>query len=116
MDVVLVENTVPQPDVLFISKEKKHILDEIEQVVIGVPDIVIEVLSKGSVKRDRKDKKAIYESFKVPEFWIVDPFSQTIEIYQLKGKRYHLFAFEESKGTIKSSVLKDFELDLEKVF
>ena len=116
LDVVLNEDNSTQPDVLFISEHKKSILSEEEQVVIGVPDILIEILSPGSIKRDKIDKRAIYEKAGVPEFWIVDPFSQTIEILQLVKNKYDLFDFEEAKGTIKSAVLEGFELDLEKVF
>ena len=116
LDVVLDNNNATQPDVLFIGKEKAAILNETEQVVIGVPDILIEVLSPGSIKRDKIDKRGIYEKTGVPEFWIIDPFSKTIEVLKLVKKQYDLFDFEEAEGTIKSSILKGFELDLEKVF
>ncbi|MEM1123732.1 MAG: Uma2 family endonuclease [Bacteroidota bacterium] len=116
LDVVLSEKDATQPDVLFISNEKKAILNEEEQVVIGVPDILVEVLSPGSIRRDKIDKKNIYERVGVPEFWIVDPFSKTIEVLKLVKGQYDLFDFEEATGSIKSSVLQGFELDLEKVF
>lgn len=116
LDVVLNDKNATQPDILFISKEKFAILNEEEQVVIGVPDIMIEVLSPGSIKRDKIDKKAVYEQLGVPEFWIVDPFGRTIEVLHLVNNKYNLFDFEEAIGSIKSSVLKNFELNLEKGF
>jgi Uma2 family endonuclease len=116
LDVVLNEYNVPQPDVFFVGKDKNFILDEEEQVVIGIPDIIVEVLSPGSVKKDRITKKKIYERSKVPEFWIVDPSYRNVEIYQLKGEAYELVDFFEESGTVKSSVLVGFELSLDNIF
>jgi Uma2 family endonuclease len=116
LDVVLNEYNAPQPDVFFVGKDKKYILDEEEQVVIGTPDIIIEILSPGSVKKDRITKKEIYERCKVPEFWIVDPSYRNVEIYKLDGDNYELADFVEESGVAKSTVLEGFELSLDKIF
>ncbi len=116
LDVVLDEHNAPQPDVIFVGNDKKLILNEDEQVIMGIPDIVVEVLSPGSVRRDRIDKKAIYEKAGIPEYWIVDPNYKNVEIYHLKENRYGLFGFVEETGVVKSSVLKDFELNLSEIF
>lgn len=116
LDVVLNEYNAPQPDVFFVGKDKKYILDEEEQVVIGTPDIIIEILSPGSVKKDRITKKKIYERCKVPEFWIVDPSYRNVEIYKLTGESYELSDFVEESGVVKSTVLEGFELSLDKIF
>lgn len=116
LDVVLDDHNAPQPDIFFVSKDKKYILDEEKQVVIGTPDIIIEILSPGSVKKDRITKKKIYESCKVPEFWIVDPSYRHIEIYKLAGDTYELADFVEESGTLKSTVLAGFELPLHQIF
>ncbi|MEZ4963243.1 MAG: Uma2 family endonuclease [Saprospiraceae bacterium] len=116
LDVVLNEHNAPQPDVFFVGKDKKYILDEEEQVVIGIPDIIVEVLSPGSVKKDRITKKKIYERCKVPEFWVVDPSYRNVEIYKLAGDVYELVDFIEESGAVKSTVLEGFELSLDKIF
>lgn len=116
LDVVLNEHNAPQPDVFFVSKDKKYILDQEEQVVIGTPDIIIEILSPGSVKKDRITKKKIYERCKVPEFWIVDPSYRNVEIYKLTEDVYELADFIEESGVVKSTVLEGFELSLDKIF
>lgn len=116
LDVVLDEYNAPQPNVIFVGKEKGFILNEEEQVIIGVPDIVVEVLSPGSIKKDRIEKKSIYEKAQVPEFWIVDPNNKNVEIQYLQNGKYELFDFVEESGIIKSSVLKDFSLDLGNIF
>jgi Uma2 family endonuclease len=113
LDVVLNETNAPQPDVIFVGKENTAILNEEEQVIIGIPDILVEVISPGSVKNDRFDKKEIYEKTGVPEYWVIDPSNRSIEVLQLVEGRYELFDFAEGEGKIKSSVLKELELDLQ---
>jgi len=56
--------------------------------VHGAPDLVVEVLSKSTAKRDRWYKKRGYESAGVPEFWLVDPVHRSIEVYLLQKGRY----------------------------
>ena len=116
LDVVLDEHNAPQPDVFYVSKDKKYILDEQEQVIIGTPDIIVEVLSPGTGKHDRILKKKIYERSGVPEYWIVDPLYRSVEIFKLKDGRYELLDYLEESGTVKSDVLKGFELPLDKIF
>ena len=58
--------------------------------VHGAPDLVVEVLSKSTAKRDRWYKKRGYESAGVPEFWLVDPVHRSIEVYLLQEGRYVL--------------------------
>ncbi len=116
LDVVLNEYNAVQPDVFFISQSKTFILDEPEQVVIGIPDIIVEILSPGSVKRDRITKKKIYEQFGVPEFWLVDPSYRSVEVFLLKDGSYEQLDFVEEVGIVKSAVLAGFELSLDKIF
>ena len=116
LDVVLDDYNAPQPDVFFVSKNRSYILDEQEQTVVGIPDLVVEILSPGSIKKDRIEKKGIYERFGVPEFWLVDPIYRNIEVLRLVEGRYEPFDFVEETGTVKSSVLEGFGLDLAGVF
>jgi Uma2 family endonuclease len=116
LDVILDEYNAPQPDVFFVCKDKKYILDEVEQVVIGTPDIIVEVLSPGTGKHDRILKKKIYERSGVSEYWIVDPLYRSIEIYKLAEDTYELADFVEASGTVKSTVLEGFELPLDQIF
>ena len=54
--------------------------------VHGVPDLVVEVLSKTTADRDRNEKFVNYERYGVKEYWIVDPFMKRVEVYHLKEK------------------------------
>ncbi|MEK7255490.1 MAG: Uma2 family endonuclease, partial [Bacteroidota bacterium] len=116
LDVVLDDVNAPQPDVFFVSNSRNYILDEEEQVVIGVPDLVVEIISPGSVKRDRVTKKKIYQQFAVPEFWLVDPSNRTVEVFRFQDGHYETFELVEKTGVVKSAVLPGFEVELSKIF
>ena len=59
----------------------------------GVPDLVVEVLSPSTAKNDRFNKKALYEKYAVKEYWIVDPYSRTVEVYHLVEGKFELDDF-----------------------
>ncbi|MCY7330240.1 MAG: Uma2 family endonuclease [Saprospiraceae bacterium] len=115
-DVYLDEyNAGIQPDILFVSNERNFVIRD-NNGIVGAPDLVIEILSKGTAAKDRGVKKDIYEQFAVREYWIVDPQARSIEVYQMDNDRYRLRSFAAEEGTIKSAVLTDLELDVSTVF
>ena len=114
LDVILEEGVNRlQPDLFFISTANAAI---IQDWIRGVPDMVIEVVSKGSLKRDTQDKKAIYEKYGVAEFWLVFPEFQTIEIFNLAHGKYVLTSFAEITGSVQSTVLQGFSMDIVPIF
>lgn len=56
----------------------------------GVPKFIVETLSPSTAKRDRTEKKKIYEQAGVDEYWIVSPKGKSVEIYYLKDGKYEL--------------------------
>lgn len=116
LDVALDDFNVPQPDVLFVGKERSHIINEAEQVILGPPDLLVEIISGGSIRRDRIEKKDLYEQFGVTEYWIVDPNNRSVEVYRLHEGRYKLFSFAAESGKIQSSVLEGFEVEIAEIF
>jgi Uma2 family endonuclease len=82
VDVVLSDDTALQPDLVFVREENRGILGD---HVTGPPDLVAEVLSPSTRKMDRELKMEAYARFGIPEYWIVDPFAETIEIHRLEG-------------------------------
>lgn len=80
MDVVLSDNTIVQPDLLYIAASRRGIVGDRVQ---GPPDLAIEILSEGAERRDRVDKLALYARYGVAEYWIVDPRAQSIEFLLL---------------------------------
>ena len=116
MDGVLDDNNAYHPDIFFVKKERYFIFDEKEKVVIGAPDLVVEILSKSTAADDKGDKRDNYEKFGVREYWLVDPIRKSIEVYALVNERFKLISYLEENGVLKSSVLEGFEMDIEQVF
>ncbi len=90
IDVVMSGRQAVQPDVVFVSTAKESIVQE--NCIRGVPDLLVEVISEGTWRRDRVDKKALYEQFGVAEYWIIDPDSRLIEIFTLTKGSYQSHA------------------------
>ena len=86
MDVVLSERDVVEPDILFIAREHLGIVtvDNIQ----GAPDLVVEILSEGSRKRDVITKRCIYERYGVRFYWLVDPEEEAMRVLELKDGAY----------------------------
>jgi Uma2 family endonuclease len=80
MDVVLAEATAVQPDLILVLERNSSILMD---VVRGVPDLVVEVLSPSTEKMDRGLKMETYARHGIGEYWIVDIPQSVIEIYRL---------------------------------
>lgn len=116
LDVVLDDNNAYHPDVIFIKKERAFILDNPEEIVIGAPDLVVEILSKSTAIYDKGIKKDVYEQYGVREYWLVDPRTNTIELYAYVGQRYQLMALLEETEVLKSYALEGFEMNLAEVF
>src|SRR5215207_3782243 len=82
LDVILDDENIVQPDLVFVSAKRVAIIEE--RGVVGVPELVVEILSPYSVRRDRQRKMKLYAQFGVKEFWIVDPGNHGIEVFTLK--------------------------------
>ncbi len=113
-DVILAGNTVVQPDMLFISKERKGIIEK--KGIFDAPDLVVEIVSPSSFVNDTITKKEIYEKFNVKEYWLVFPEEIVIEVFTLEDCKYNLYSHAAEKGNVSSKLLKGFEVDLEDVF
>ncbi len=114
LDVVLSEQNVLQPDIIFITKERQEIITE--KNISGAPDLVIEILSPSTAYYDLFDKKELYEQFRVKEYWIVDPMRHWIEVYNQQVNKFVLTQKLEKKGRLESAVLKGLALKMEELF
>jgi Uma2 family endonuclease len=113
-DVIFDKGNVCQPDVIFLSAPKAGL--STEAGIMGAPDLLVEVVSKGSVVRDYVEKKNDYETFGVAEYWLIDPLSETIIVNALVDGKYNVFSAVEESGTASSSLLAGFTLTFAEVF
>jgi Uma2 family endonuclease len=107
LDVVFSARRAAQPDVIFIAQANRGI---IQDRIRGAPNLLVEVISEGTWRRDRIEKKALYEQFRVAEYWIVDPEARTIEVFTLKQGAYQLHARGEGSEAVASKVVPGFKL------
>ena len=113
VDVVLDPENSVQPDLIFIASANLDLIKP--RAVFGTPDLVIELVSPSSVRRDRYDKKDLYARFGVKEYWIGDPANQSLEILTLKDGRYELHCTAEISGKLISIALPGLEFDLAQI-
>ena len=114
-EVHLSETSRPvQPDVLFIRAEKRPGAGV--KYFKGAPDMVIEVLSPGTRRTDQVIKFAAYQKAKVPEYWIVNPKAEQVQVFCLKGEQYMSAGEFAGKETIRSLLLPGLEIIAESLF
>lgn len=132
VDVHFSDGTLYKPDLVVILKENEKILNWSSNIY-GAPDMVVEVLSKSTKKKDLTIKKDTYEAQGVREYWIVDPFSKSVSVYLLQDGKYiwadeyaifdegdFKFMTEEEKTNVKTevpvSILEGLSIPLESIF
>ena len=108
VDVVLADHSIVQPDVIYVSKERGGIL---RQRVEGAPDLVVEILSPATARRDLGEKLRLYAESAVAEYWIVDPILETFEFLENTPAGFRVRLPEGS--VYRSAAIPGLELDLE---
>ena len=115
-DVVFSDLDVVEPDLLYISRERAHVLTDTH--VRGAPDLVVEILSPDTRKTDESTKRKLYERFDVHEYWVVDPELDAIKVYRrVEGvftRAAELGA--EAGDTLTTPLLPGFSIALADVF
>lgn len=113
-DVVLSDVDVVQPDLLFISNERAHIITD--ENVQGAPDLVVEILSPSTADRDRTFKRALYAKHGVKEFWLVDTDARTVTVLLWDAQRYAVAGVCSEGQTLDSPTLKGLAINPDEVF
>jgi Uma2 family endonuclease len=106
--------SVVQPDISVICNPEK--IDD--KGCKGAPDFIAEIVSPSTVKIDMKFKLHLYEKHKVPEYWIILPSENTVQVYQLNDKKKYGRAEVYFKDDAIPLKLQDysFEINLESIF
>ena len=114
-DVVLSDTDVVQPDLLFVSRKREHLLSGGDNVR-GAPDLVIEILSPASADRDQGYKCKLYGRCGVTEYWLVDPIAETVSIHRQRAGVLEATRTFRREQTLRSPLLTGLELHLDDVF
>ena len=112
-DVVLSDEDVVQPDLLFVSNDRRDIVTE--DNIAGAPDLVIEVLSPSTAERDMNLKLALYARAGVGEYWIVDPVEESVQVLEL-GPEGSRSTRTSTSGKISSRALPELDVDIGSIF
>jgi Uma2 family endonuclease len=86
-DVVFTRFDVVEPDLLYISNERAADILTVKHVT-GAPEIVVEIASPGTRRRDETIKRRLYERAGVSEYWVVHPDLDAMRVYRASGGRF----------------------------
>jgi len=113
LPVQLWPGKIREPDVFFVAQEHS---DRIGEQVYGPPDLVVEVLSPGTRRADRREKFFEYAQAGISEYWMVDPDACTVEIFVLREGAYELLGKWGRGQEAHSKALAGFRVALDEVF
>jgi Uma2 family endonuclease len=105
-------DTVVQPDLCIICDQKKIN----EKNCFGAPDLVLEVISPHTKKKDLQLKYEVYEESGVKEYWMVLPESKTLEVFFLDGGRYRRMNMYTEEDVFSPILFPEIKIDLAEVF
>ena len=115
-DVVFSKYDVVEPDLLYVSNERAGVLTAPN--VQGAPDLVIEIGSPGTRKRDETIKRNLYARSGVKEYWFVDPEIDVIRRYRQRGDGFArpVELSREANDVLITDLFNGLELPLARIF
>ena len=114
VDVELSPHDVFQPDIVVLLKEGREKLKD--RHIVGAPDLVIEVTSPGTRVFDRLNKYDAYARAGVPEYWLANPETQSVEVLLFDGQTYRSLGIFEGLATLPSRVVPGLDVHVEQFF
>ena len=113
-DVIFSENDTLQPDILFVKEERRSIITH--RACEGAPDLVVEVLSPSTSRRDLGIKRERYARFGVQEYWLVNPVARSIEVLVLREGMYVSLGVYAGEMSPDSTALPGFVFPVQVIF
>jgi Uma2 family endonuclease len=114
LDVELSEGNVVQPDVFVVLK--KHCDRLRTNRLVGAPDLVVEIASPSTARHDQHAKLDAYASASVPEYWVVNPDTQTVKVLLLEKSVYRSLGTFSGRAMLPSQVVPDLPVSVEQFF
>ena len=109
--VVLDEENGVQPDLVFIARERFHIISE--RGVEGPPDLLVEVLSPSTEARDRGVKMRRYAAAGIPHYWLLNPRARALEAYVLGENGYEPAGIHGPGSIFRPALFPGLEIPIE---
>ena len=113
-DVLLTDFDVVQLDLLFVSRNRTHIITP--DNVQGAPDTIVEILSPEMSRRDWGDKRVLYARHGVREYWIIDSTNRLLSVLALHDDVLEVEQTLTEDDIAQSSVLEGFSVKLAELF
>ena len=108
------------PDLTIIREEHIQLLSKRNTILLTMPSplLVIEVVSPGEIQKERDyiAKRSQYQDCEIPEYWIVDPQTQTILVLELQGNMYTAIGTFSNNDLVKSPLFSQLNLKVSEVF
>ena len=114
-DVVLSETDVVQPDLLFVSKERSHIITE-DNILRRARPGNRDTLAVTTAQRDRTLKRTLYALHGVPEYWQADTDAKIAMVLTLDNGEYKVAGIYGEGQMLVSPLLQGFTLEIDKIF
>jgi Uma2 family endonuclease len=116
VDTIFGPDNVRRPDVIFIAKSRLDRLDPDKHGIHFAPDLCVEITSPGSATMDRDDKFKLYAKYKVANYWLVDPETQSFLAFRLSGGKYVETAAGNGKDIVTAPPFPKLEIPLAKLW
>lgn len=114
IDLVLSMVDVVQPDLLFVARDREHIIAK--KNIVGIPNLIVEILSPSSTTRDQKEKLSLYQRYGLPEYGIVDPDSQAVDVFVSAANRLEKVETLKTGEQLHSRQIPGLILELGEIF
>jgi len=115
LDVVLSQYDVVEPDLIYITNDRRGIITE--KNIQGAPDLIIEIVSDSTRHYDEAIKHALYERTAVGEYWLVDSVHDCVRVFRRNtAGRYEIAANLSRNETLTSPLFPTLEIALDEIF
>jgi Uma2 family endonuclease len=115
IDIVFSQFDALQPDIVYFSPARAGLINLV-RVIRHAPDLCVEVVSPSTAATDRGKKMQMFARYRVPEYWIVDPVKESIEVFELGDAGYELRALATATDTMASAALPGLTLPVGSLF
>jgi len=115
IDIVFNTTTVLQPDIVVFTAARRRVV-ELDAPIQEPPDVAVEVVSPSTATNDRGRKLRMFERFGVPEYWILDPGREQIEVRTLRDDGYGTSVSAGRGERFGSGILAGFSCEVDSLF